>query len=382
MFEADFSRFLVQTSGAAGTGDPSDADQRVPGPDSALSVMIRAEHQRPDTDEELMHKHHEQFDKLTNLLSTDIGDNSAQSLRHMVLEWQDDSSRSLLTVSTGRVKWVLQKHFAEGSEGCSLCHAEGKRPGLVLDHNLEVISRTEAGVIADYLVLSIQQSHYEPSSEVATQLEKIRDNPNTRKTAPPSIRDDVSVSVRNDKPYLAHNIAKIRRKDAEWKLTQVNSSPTATDGKKNGSGRPPLTRRKTQNGNSIDDQYTPIPHRDRESSDATIKPIKPLTPPPGDLSKFIEQKTITKEKTTIQAVSKPPVSVLFLSSTHMRKSLPFSKLKPHGYPLRVFITLTVISRSRSHGRSLPALPRRPQLSPGNPSLRYRLRRSQQNNPRA
>jgi hypothetical protein len=316
-------RFLVQTGSASGIRHPSDADQRVPGPDSALSVLIRAEQQLPETDEELMHKHHEQFDKLANLLSTDISDNSAQSLRHMVLEWRDDNSRSLLTVSTGRVKWVLQKQFAEGSEACSLCHAEGKRPGLVLDHNLEVISRTEASVIADYLTLAIQQSQHEPSTEVATQLEKIRDNPITRKTAPPSIRDDISVSVRDDKPNIAYNIANIRRKDAEYKLTRVNSSPSATDGKKNASWRPTLARRKAQNGNTIDDQYTPILHRDREASDATIKPFKPLTPAPGDLSKSIEQKMITKEKATVQAVTKPPVSVLFLSSTHMRKSLPF-----------------------------------------------------------
>ena len=321
-----------------------------------------------------MHKHHEQFDMLTNMLSTDIGDNSAQSLRHIVLEWQNDSNRSLLTVSTGRVKWVLQKQFAEGSEACSLCHAEGKRPGLVLDHNLEVISRTEADVIADYLTLAIQQSQHEPNPEVATQLEKIRDNPIARKTAPPSIRDDVSVSVRNDKSSLTYNIAKIRRKDAEHILTQINSSPSATDGKKNASGRPPLTRRKAQNGNTIDDQYTSIPHRDHEVSDATIKPPKPLTPVPG-LSKSVEQKMITKEKTTVQAVTKPPVSVLFLSSTHMRKSHPLSSLKHCSYLPRIFITLTVISRSRSDGRSLPDLPHRPQLSPRHPSLRCYLRRS-------
>jgi hypothetical protein len=320
--KADYSCYLVQTSSASGIEYPFDTDQKVPGPDSALSVMIRAEKQWPETDEELMHKHHEQFDTLTNLLSTDIGDHRAQSLRHMVLEWQDDSSRSLLTVSTGRVKWVLQKQFAEGSDACSLCYAESKRSGLVLDHNLEVISRTEAALIANYLALAIHQSHNETSPEVAAKLENIRDNPSARKTAP-SIRDDVSVSVRNDKPNIAYNIENIRRKDAEYKLTRANTSPLEIDGKKEDAKRPSLIRSKAQYRNRLEDRYISASCSDPEAPDATIKPPKTLTLELGNISSSVEQKLAIKENTAIQAVTKPPVSVLFLSSTHMRKIFPF-----------------------------------------------------------
>lgn len=327
MFEAYFLHFLVQSTRVAGSGDLPDAEPLAVGPDPELWVMIRAE-QPPETDEELMHKHHEQFDKLANLLSTDIGDNSAQSLRQMVLEWQDDSSRYLLTVSTGRVKWVLQKHFAESSEGCSLCHAEGKRPGLVLDRNLEVISTTEAGVIADYLALAIQQSRHEPSPDADTELQKIRDNPNAKKKAPPSIKDDVSVSVRNDKPYLAHNIAKIRQKDAEHTFARANSSPPPADGDKGGTRQPALRRQVTQSGHTLHSQHNPIPLC--HSTLDTLKPTELLVPPPGSLSKPTQQKT-TREKATGQAACKPRVSVLFLSPARMRKILSFSLLRLHGY---------------------------------------------------
>lgn len=305
---------MIVQIGAPGTDDPLEQEQRLPGPDSPLSVMIRAEHQHSETDEELLHKHHEQFYKITNLLLTDIGDDSPDSLRNAIIEWQDDTNRILLTVSTGRVKWVLQKHSGKGSEGCSLCQAEDKRPGLVLNHNLEVISRTQGCVIVNYLNLAIQQSQHEPSAEEATQLEQIRDNPVGKKAAPPSIRDDVSVSVRNDRPLLTHSIATIRRNDAQSKLARVNSSSSAANVAQN---NPLPTRRTTQDETGADDSYTLPPHRDREGSNATIK--APMSTPIMS-TKVTEQKTLTaaKDKSSVPTATKSPVSLLFLSAFHMR----------------------------------------------------------------
>lgn len=287
-------------------------------PDSQISIMI-AEQQPIESDEEILHKHHEQFERLVSLLSTDVDHGGISALRSQVVEWEQDPIRVLLTVSTGPVKWVLQKSPTDAADGCALCVASGIRSGLVLDNKLEVISKAEADLVADYLNLAIQQSNPQPTEEEeSSRLEHIRDNPGPRPVpVAPSMRDDVSVSVRNDNPLLAHNIERIRQKDAQQVAKLKGQSPAV------GSQTPDepvpgnLARRRTGEIDVLSDLMSNAgarrPPRQRLDSDSTVVPLAKNLP----LAKA--QKNGIERPVTKAPTPKKPVSVLFLSSTHLRK---------------------------------------------------------------
>jgi hypothetical protein len=104
-----------------------------------------------------------------------------------------------------------------------LCTKRGRKSGFVRDAQLEVINVEEADVIAQYLSIAIKESMQDsgPSDEQARALESLGDSNRPNSAAAPSIKHDVSVSVRNDKPQLEHQVAKIRQRDAQNKLSQA-----------------------------------------------------------------------------------------------------------------------------------------------------------------
>jgi hypothetical protein len=201
----------------------------MPNPDTEFSIIIRPEQQQMDSDEQILHSYHVYFHKLVNLLLTDIGDDGPHSLRVMVQEWEDDQSRILLTVMTGRARWTLQKSAMEGPDQCRLCAESHTRSGLALDHNLEVISNSDAETIANYLQVAIQHSRHGTNSEEARQLEQIRDSVSPRPAAPPSIRDDVSVSVPVNRGRVAPSIAELRKKRDNKQVFPPNTSVNKPD---------------------------------------------------------------------------------------------------------------------------------------------------------
>lgn len=311
-----------------GSIPPDGGHHLQPNLDSPISVTIRAEpHQHEETDEEVLHKHHEQFDKLITLLSTDVGDSSLRSLCTTVRDWEQDTSRILLTVETGAGKWVLQKHIAESPNACSLCRARRTRSGLVLDKKLETISKAEADLLANYLTLAFRQTAQETTPEQASQLEEIRDNPVDGPSAPTSLRDDVSVSVRTDKPKLAHDIAKIRQRDAEQQVSEMTPQSGVIAARMNGVSPRAGIRRRPSDDQSVQ-VGKPKAHRMSEASDATVKPIE------APKEYFAAQSSTSKDSPALQTPQeqastpdkkvpipniKPPVSILFLSTSHIRK---------------------------------------------------------------
>jgi hypothetical protein len=306
----------------------------------------------------VLHRHHEQFDRLVSLLLTDIGDSSLQSLRKMVLDWEEDSTRNILAVSTGNVQWVLEKISTDPSEACNLCAASSKRSGFVRDQKLEVITVDEADLIARYLSLAIEQSSQQhgPSDEQARNLERIRDSTQPRPTAPPSIRDDVSISVRNDKPQLQHKVAEIRQRDAQRKKDQheKQKAPINQDERK-ASKRPKPMRRKTGEalpgllGSSTAESHhvSDVPAATAKLSDVGNEVIH--NPNPFPTPPFTEEGDTapTPSKGPKKAPELPkPVSVLFLSPSHLRK---FSALS-------INERLMWRGRRGNHGRGVPLQP--------------------------
>jgi hypothetical protein len=274
-----------------------------------------------ESDEDILHKHHEQFERLVSLLSTDIGDSSISSLRSMVVEWEQDPVRGLLPVSTGGVGWVLQKSSSDGTDGCTLCAKSGIRCGLVLDTKLDVISRTEADILAEYLTLAIQQSNQQPTEEETSRLEYIRDNPAPR-PAPiaPSLRDDVSVSVRNDMPFLSHSIERIRQRDAEQvqKLkVQAAAGIRSQTPDEPAPGPGSLLRKQTGEIDVLSDLVSNFgstrPPRQRLDSETTIVPLV------KNDSVNKAQRDGTEKPVAKPPTPKKPISVLFLSTSHLRK---------------------------------------------------------------
>jgi hypothetical protein len=175
-------------------------------------VFIQPEQHQAETDEQILHAHHEAYDRLLNLLLTDIGDESPQMLRLMVQDWHEDQSRTFLSVDTRNVRWVLQKSLTEGPGGCSFCTEQDIHSGLVLDHNLQVISNADAETLATYLAIAIHHGNQTTTEEQAKQLEQIRDTVAPQAHAAPSIKDDVSVSVRQHPTRIAPDMADLRRK--------------------------------------------------------------------------------------------------------------------------------------------------------------------------
>ena len=305
--------------------------EHFPDSESPIQVRIRADQQPLETDEDVLHKHHEQFDRLMKLLLTDIGDTSFSSLRQMVLDWEHDNNRSILAVNTGACQWVLEKTTTDPAEACHLCTKGGKRSGFVRDAQLEVITVEEADVIAQYLSIAVTQSMQDsgPSDEQARALELIRDSDRPRPAAAPSIKDDVSVSVRNDKPHLEHQVAQIRKRDAHNKLSQAEKQRVPTFQME--SQQPPMSskllRRKTSES-ELQMATRKLAHHQRkiDSSQTTVNPqlaeqvLK--SPPAGRAS---PGKELSRPQTPAESPKKPldaviPVSILFLGSSHLRES--------------------------------------------------------------
>jgi hypothetical protein len=260
------------------------------------------------------------------LLLTDIGDNSFSSLRQMVLDWEHDNNRSILAVNTGACQWVLEKTTTDPSEACHLCLKGGKKSGFVRDAQLEVITVEEADVIAQYLSIAIKQSMQDsgPSDEQARALELIRDSDRPRPTAAPSIKDDVSVSVRNDKPHLEHQVAKIRQRDAHNKLqAEKQRVPTFQTDNQQHSTPPKLLRRNTGES-EMQACESKMPHHphviDALPVDKRQQGMK--SPPAGRTSPV---KGLPEAETPAEPLKKrpeavAPISILFLGSSHLRES--------------------------------------------------------------
>lgn len=289
-------------------------------------VTIKPDHQQGETDEEVLHKHHEQFHRLVTLLLTDIGDRSLSSLRQTVLDWEEDSNRSILAVNSGHVQWVLEKSSGETSDICNLCASSGSKCGFVRDARLEVIAEAEADVIAQYLELAIQLANQRPamSNDEAKTLEEIRDAPAKGPAAPLSIRDDVSISVRNDRPKLEHEVAKIRKRDAETKITKQEGGQPLKIG--DSSQAPKPIRRRTADNDEKLLQGHFQEHRVSNVSEATVKAVmddlKLTRVPTGRISPTKAPRNGTKtpgKKPAKLSGSIDPVSILFLSSSHLRK---------------------------------------------------------------
>ena len=293
--------------------------EHFPDPESAIQVTIKADQQPLETDEDVLHRYHEQFDRLMSLLLTDIGDDSLSSLRRTVLDWESDNNRKLLTVTTGVCQWVLEKTTTDPLESCNSCTESGKRCGFVRDAQLEVITVEEANVIAQYLSIAIKQSRQESgiSDEQARALEAIRDSTRPRPPVPPSIRDDVSVSVRNDKPHLEHEVARIRQRDAQVKAhaekqRSVEEQPHAMSPKllRRKTGEMELQAKKTKAANHQQDK------QHNNGSAQTVQPADVRSPMIG-LSGTATPATTARTR-IVPVVD--PVSVLFLGSSHLRKS--------------------------------------------------------------
>lgn len=294
--------------------------------ESPIQVRIKADQQPLETDEDVLHKHHEQFTKLMTLLLTDIGDNSLSSLRKMVLDWEHDSNRSILAVNTGACQWVLEKTTTDPAEACHLCAKTGKKSGFVRDAQLEVITVEEADVIAQYLSIAIRQSMQDsgPSYEQARELELIRDSDAPRPAAAPSIKDDVSISVRNDKPHLERQVAKIRQRDAHNKLqAEKQRVPTFHMDDQQSSMPPKLMRRKT-GGSEIQTPTGKVPHvpqvPDTAPADKGLQALK--NPPPGRTSpvKGVPGLETPADPSKKRPEAVVPVSILFVGSYHLRRS--------------------------------------------------------------
>lgn len=249
----------------------------------------------------------------------------------MVIDWEEDSTRNILAVSTGNVQWVLEKISTDPSDACNLCAEANKKSGFVRDQKLEVITVEEADLIAKYLSLALKQSsqQQEPSEEQARNLEKIRDSTRPRPPPPPSIRDDVSISVRNDKPQLRHEVAKIRERDAQRKLNQPETQKTPTNHAEHGAPqRPkPVGRKTGESVLGLLGSETAKSHRVSEAPVATVMPgsmgNEVLQSPgifPTSLAADEGKKVPEQSRGPAKAPDVPePVSVLFLSSSHLRK---------------------------------------------------------------
>jgi hypothetical protein len=257
------------------------------------------------------------------LLLTDIGDDSFSSLRQMVLDWEHDNNRSILAVNTGACQWVLEKTTTDPSEACRLCAKSGKKSGFVRDAQLEVITVEEADVIAQYLSIAIKQSMLDsgPSDEQARTLELIRDSDRPRPAAAPSIKDDVSVSVRNDKPHLEHQVAKIRQRGAHNKLSQSEKQrvPTLQMESQQPSIPPKLVRRKTGEL-EMQGAKSKLPYQHREPEAFAVAKREPVLKSSPE-RRNSPSKELPGVQTPAELPKRPdavvPVSILFLGSSHL-----------------------------------------------------------------
>jgi hypothetical protein len=284
--------------------------------DTPFSIMPRLEiGPQVESDEQILHRHHEQFDTLVTLLSTDIGDDSNEGLRHMVLEWENDSNSVLLNFTIGNVMWVLQKSAAETTDGCTLCNLSGGRTGFVLDHKLEVLSRSDGEHIANYLNMLIEQARRQTSPEEARKLEEIRDASVPTPNAALSMRDDVSLSARVYSSKITHNIAQIRQRDAEQPPKKIEQTGT-TDCNVDVPGPRHLAQQKPQEKDGKPKSaQTKMPHRISNVSEVTVQES---TKESKSADTPVKSKADDK-KTSMPGISKP-VTILFLSTSHLRKS--------------------------------------------------------------
>lgn len=333
----------TETTSPANHGDP------FPAPETPLSVRIKSEPQVIDSDEEFLHKYHEQFDELVRLLSTDLGDSSLSSLRQNVLDWEGDNTRNLLSVNTGGVQWVLEKINSDSNDGCQLCLANGTQSGYVRDNQLNFITTDEADLLCKYLTIAIQQYRNQPSTtdDEARTLEHIRDHPLPRPKAPPSIKDDVSVSVRNHEKGLRHEVALIRQQ-REAQNAPVPMSSTQPAVRSPGSTRQPLVRRVTQGSDmaelpseaAVVVAAEPKPNREHKVSNVSEATIRAAMAS----GSVVKTKPVKEKKTTTTTAAKkegtspskgigkapqpavPKVSILILSTAHLRK--PYFPLSP------------------------------------------------------
>lgn len=322
----------TESSSPAHHGDP------FPSPDTPITVRIKPEPQASDSDEEFLHKYHEQFDELVRLLLTDVGDSSLSSLRQNVLDWEGDNTRNLLSVNTGGVQWVLEKINSDSNDGCRLCLENGTRSGYVRDNQLNYITTEEADLLCKYLNIAIQHSRNQPgvTDDEARALEHIRDHPLPRPKAPPSIKDDVSVSVRDEKRSLTHDVALIRQRDAQNGPSQRTNAQVNVRSPGFSPRRQPLIRRVTEGDDTVgDSRKEPSPEPKREHkvsnvSEATIRAAlagnaNPKTKPVKDKKAAAKEGTSpSRGKTPMPPVTK--VSILFLSTAQLRKSSPFPLL--------------------------------------------------------
>ena len=249
----------------------------------------------------------------------------------MVLDWEHDNNRSILAVNTGACQWVLEKTTIDPTEACHLCTRDSKKSGFVRDAQLEVITVEEADVIAQYLSIAIKQSMQDsgPSDEQARALESIRDSDRPKPAAAPSIKDDVSVSVRNDKPQLEHQVAKIRQRGAQNKLSQAEKQrvPTFQLDSQQPSMPPKLVRHKTGES-EVQFVTSKLAHHQRKAgaSQATVNPqladqvLKSLSAgrasPPNEPIGAQTPAELTKKPLDAGV----PISILFLGSSHLRES--------------------------------------------------------------
>ncbi|KAL9115515.1 MAG: hypothetical protein Q9227_000836 [Pyrenula ochraceoflavens] len=325
----DLSRAVSHFEETTAAMSPNNTNDQFPPTESPISVRIKPEPQAADSDEELLHKHHERFHRLVSLLSTDIGDSSFSSLRQNVLDWGADNTRNLLSVSTGGVQWVLEKISSETSDACSLCAAAGTWCGFVRDSQLNPITTDKADLLGKYLAIAIQQYRRQNSitEDNAKTLEQIRDNPASHQRAPPSLRDDVSVSVRNDKPSLSHDVAMIRTADAI--NGQLHKSKTFVALKSPKSRQKTLVRRTTQTSDIADLPPAAIegPHgfRFSEPINATLN-SKTGTAVITSKNATVKDKKAPKPSTSpargkVLTGSVAPVSILFLSTAQIHGAI-------------------------------------------------------------
>ncbi|KAL9621268.1 MAG: hypothetical protein Q9160_004289 [Pyrenula sp. 1 TL-2023] len=317
----------TESSSPAHHGDP------FPSPDTPITVRIKPEPQATDSDEEFLHKYHEQFDELVRLLLTDVGDSSLSSLRQNVLDWEGDNTRNLLSVNTGGVQWVLEKINSDSNDGCQLCLENRSRSGYVRDNQLNYITTEEADLLCKYLNIAIQHSRNQPgvTEDEARSLEHIRDHPLPRPNAPPSIKDDVSVSVRDDKRSLTHDVALIRQRDAQNGPTQRSNTQASVDSPGFSPRRQPLIRRVTEGDDTVGDlrkESSPEPKREHKVSNASESTIRAAlaTNPAPKTKPLKDKRAVTKEgaspsrgKTPLPPVKK--VSILFLSTAQLHGCL-------------------------------------------------------------
>lgn len=354
----ELSRAVSKFEEGAEASSPTNNSDPFSSPETPITVRIKPEPQATDSDEEFLHKYHEQFDELVCRLSTDIGDPSFGSLRQSVLDWQDDNSRNLLTVNTGGVEWVLEKINSDSNEGCQLCLANGTRSGYVRDNQLNFITADEADLLCKYLTIAIQQYRNQPSvtDEEARALEHIRDHPLPGPKAPPSIKDDVSVSVRNHEHGLTHEVALIRqqRDPPKGPVPRSSTQPAVQNPEPR---RQLLVRRVTQGSDvaelpseaAIESKHK-REHKVSNVSEATVRAavastsVAKIKPPKEKKPVATKEGTSPSRgcKTVVPTVAK--VSILFLSTAHLRKFLTITPTMPHS---------KIFTRRFSYGGSLP-----------------------------